>query len=52
MMKLPDYMVGEIIPNFDLYTWIAVGLFVIGLFAVMVYERFSSKIKRGIVNDS
>ena len=52
MMRLLNYMVGEVIPNFDSYTWIAVGLFVIGLFAVMVYERFSSKIKRGIANDN
>jgi hypothetical protein len=52
MSRLLNYMVGEVIPNFDSYTWISVGLFVIGLFAVMVYERSSSKIKRGIVNDN
>lgn len=36
-------MVGEAIANFDSYIGVAIGLFVVGLFAVMVYERSSSK---------
>lgn len=36
-------MVGEAIANFDSYIFVAIGLFVAGLFAVMVYERASSK---------
>ena len=36
-------MVGEAIANFDSYIAVAIGLFVVGLFAVMVYERSSSK---------
>lgn len=32
-------MVFESIPNFDSYVWVAVGLFVIGLFSVMIYEK-------------
>jgi hypothetical protein len=38
-------MAGEI-ANFDYYALVAVGLFIAGLFAVMVYERSSSKTKR------
>ena len=34
-------MAGEI-ANFDSYALVAVGLFIAGLFAVMVYERSSS----------
>lgn len=42
-----DYlqMAGEI-ANFDSYALVAVGLFIAGLFAVMVYERSSQKQKR------
>ena len=39
-------MVAEAIANYDSYVWVAVGLFVTGLFAVMIYERSSSKSKR------
>jgi len=39
-------MATEAIANFDTYAWVAVGLFIAGLFAVMVYERESSKSKR------
>ncbi|MDQ3883927.1 MAG: hypothetical protein M3239_00600 [Thermoproteota archaeon] len=39
-------MAGEAIANFDSYVIVAVGLFIVGLFAVMVYERSSSKAKR------
>ena len=39
-------MVGEAIANFDSYVIVAVGLFIVGLFAVMVYERSSAKSKR------
>ncbi|MGI0015664.1 MAG: hypothetical protein ACREBU_19785 [Nitrososphaera sp.] len=39
-------MAAEAIANFDTYAWVAVGLFIAGLFAVMVYERESSKSKR------
>jgi hypothetical protein len=38
-------MAGEI-ANFDIYALVAVGLFIAGMFAVMVYERSSSKQKR------
>ena len=39
-------MAGEVIANFDSYVMVAVGLFIAGLFAVMVYERSSAKAKR------
>jgi hypothetical protein len=39
-------MVAEAITNYDSYAWVAVGLFITGLFAIMVYERSSSKAKR------
>jgi hypothetical protein len=39
-------MAGEAIANFESYIWVAVGLFITGLFAVMVYEKSSSKSKR------
>ena len=39
-------MATEAIANFDSYVWVAVGLFVTGLFAVMVYEKSSAKAKR------
>jgi heme exporter protein D len=32
-------MVGEIITNFELYVWIALGLFVVGIVAVLIYEN-------------
>jgi hypothetical protein len=32
-------MVGEIITNFELYVWIAFGLFVVGILAVLVYDN-------------
>ena len=38
-------MTAEGIANFDSYAWLAVGLFITGLFTVMVYEKSSSKIK-------
>jgi hypothetical protein len=34
------------ITNFDSYALIAAGLFVIGLFLVIVYQKSSSKTKR------
>jgi hypothetical protein len=39
-------MVAGAIANFDTFVWISVGLFVMGLIGVMVYERSSSKSKR------
>ena len=39
-------MATEAIANFDSYALVAVGLFVAGLFAVMVYEKSSSESKR------
>jgi len=39
-------MAAEGIVNFDLYAWLAVGLFIIGLLAAMVYEKSSSKTKQ------
>lgn len=39
-------MVGEAIANFDVYVGVAIGLFVVGLFAVMVYEKTSAKSKQ------
>jgi hypothetical protein len=41
-------MVGEIITNFELYVWIALGLFVVGILAVLVYDNGTadSKLKR------
>jgi heme exporter protein D len=38
-------MAAEGIVNFDSYAWLAVGLFITGLLAVMVYEKSSSKTK-------
>ena len=35
-------MVFESIPNFDQYVVVAVGLFIVGLFSVMVYEKSNS----------
>lgn len=39
-------MVGEAIANFESYVGVAIGLFVVGLFAVMVYEKSSGKSKQ------
>ena len=39
-------MVAGAIANFDSFVWISVGLFVLGLIGVMLYERSSSKSKR------
>jgi hypothetical protein len=36
-------MVGEAIANWGSYVDVAIGLFVAGLFAIMVYERTSAK---------
>jgi heme exporter protein D len=41
MFKAND-MTIEGIASFDKYVWVAVGLFVLGLFATIVYERSSS----------
>ena len=38
-------MAAEGIANFDLYAWFAVGLFITGLLAAMVYEKSTSSIK-------
>lgn len=35
-------MAIESISNFDTYVWIAVGLFIAGLFSIMVYEKSNS----------
>ncbi|MGB7633740.1 MAG: hypothetical protein WBL68_08445 [Nitrososphaeraceae archaeon] len=32
-------MAVEAISNFDLYAWVAVGLFVLGIIGVLVYEK-------------
>jgi hypothetical protein len=39
-------MVGEAIANYSTYVGIAIGLFVVGLFAVMIYEKSGSKSKQ------
>ncbi|MEO9362405.1 MAG: hypothetical protein ABI348_00760 [Nitrososphaera sp.] len=39
-------MVGEAIANFEPYVGVAIGLFVVGLFAVMLYEKSSGKSKQ------
>ncbi|HKG41528.1 MAG TPA: hypothetical protein VKA98_05270 [Nitrososphaeraceae archaeon] len=39
-------MAAEGIANFDSYAWLAVGLFITGLLAIMVYEKSSSKTKQ------
>jgi hypothetical protein len=45
-MNIMIYEMILMITNFDSYALIAAGLFVIGLFSVMVYEKSSSKAKR------
>ena len=41
-------MVGEVIANFDLYVWVALGLFVAGTILVLAYDNSApgSKMKR------
>jgi hypothetical protein len=38
-------MVGEIVANFDLYVWIALGLFVAGVFAALIYDNSTATFK-------
>ena len=45
-MNIMIYGMILMITNFDSYALIAIGLFVIGLFSVMVYEKSSSKAKQ------
>jgi hypothetical protein len=45
-MNIMIYEMILMITNFDSYALIAAGLFVIGLFSVMVYEKSSSKAKQ------
>ena len=45
-MNIIIYEMILMITNFDSYALIAAGLFVIGLFSVMVYEKSSSKAKQ------
>jgi|RhiMetdeSRZDD1v2_1073273.scaffolds.fasta_scaffold159722_2 ABC-type Fe3+ transport system permease subunit len=45
-MNITIYEMILMITNFDSYALIAAGLFVIGLFLVIVYEKSSSKAKQ------
>ena len=36
-------MTVEAISNFDSYAWIAVGLFVLGIIGVLVYEKSDAR---------
>jgi len=45
-MDITIYEMILMITNFDSYALIAAGLFVIGLFLVIVYEKSSSKAKQ------
>jgi hypothetical protein len=45
-MNIMIYEMILMITNFDSYALIAAGLFVIGLFSAMVYEKSSSKAKQ------
>jgi ABC-type Fe3+ transport system permease subunit len=45
-MNIMIYGMILMITNFDSYALIAAGLFVIGLFLVIVYEKSSSKAKQ------
>ncbi|MFL6337940.1 MAG: hypothetical protein ACJ718_02335 [Nitrososphaeraceae archaeon] len=45
-MNIIIYEMILMITNFDSYALIAAGLFVIGLFSVMVYEKSNSKAKQ------
>jgi ABC-type Fe3+ transport system permease subunit len=47
-MNITIYEMILMITNFDSYALIAAGLFVIGLFSVMVYEKSSSKAKQRV----
>lgn len=47
-MNIIIYEMILMITNFDSYALIAAGLFVIGLFSVMVYEKSSSKAKQHV----
>ena len=47
-MNIMIYEMILMITNFDSYALIAAGLFVIGLFSVMVYEKSSSKAKQRV----
>ena len=47
-MNIIIYEMILMITNFDSYALIAAGLFVIGLFSVMVYEKSSSKAKQRV----
>jgi hypothetical protein len=39
-------MAADVIANFDQYAWVAVGLFITGIFATMLYEKISSKARK------
>ncbi|HZA07322.1 MAG TPA: hypothetical protein VE619_06425 [Nitrososphaeraceae archaeon] len=39
-------MPTDLVANFDSFIWVAVGLFIAGLFTIMVYGRSSSKEKQ------
>jgi hypothetical protein len=39
-------MVFEAIANFDSYVWGALGLFILGLLGVIIYEKSSSNAKQ------
>jgi len=45
-MNITIYEMILMITNFDSYALIAAGLFVIGLFLVIVYQKSSSKTKQ------
>ena len=45
-MNITIYEMILMITNFDSYALIAAGLFVIGLFLVILYEKSSSKAKQ------
>jgi hypothetical protein len=36
-------MSAEAVSNFDSYVWIAVGLFVVGLIGVLIYEKSDAR---------
>ena len=38
-------MVGQLVANFDLLVWIALGLFVAGVVAALVYDNSTAAIK-------
>jgi hypothetical protein len=45
-MNIMIYVMILMITNFDSFALIAAGLFVIGLFSVMAYEKSTSKVKQ------